>query len=126
MAVGDVTLGGQRFSSSGESYLKVDSADGSLKTNSAVDGVSTVAIAAGASANVKASPGRLCRLLVTVAGTVSITLYDNAAGGATGTIIGIVPAATAIGQIYEFNLPAAVGISAVGAAGSPGVTIGFS
>jgi len=85
-----------------------------------------VAVAAAGSANVKASPGRLCNLLVTVAGTASLILYDNAAGGATGTIIGITPATTTVGQILELNIPAAVGISAIGGVGSPGVTIGFN
>lgn len=92
----------------------------------AVGGTTTVAVAAAGSANVKSAPGRLCRVLVTVAGTVSLTFYDNATGAATGTIIGITPATTTVGQVLDFNLPAAVGISCVGAAGTPGVTIGFN
>jgi hypothetical protein len=91
-----------------------------------IGGAQTVAVAAAGSANVKAAAGRLGRVLITVAGTASITFYDNAAGNSTGTIIGITPATTAVGTVYDFNLPAAAGISAVGGAGSPGVTIGFS
>jgi hypothetical protein len=91
-----------------------------------IGGQSTAAVAAAGSANVKAAPGRLCRVLVTTAGTASITFYDNAAGGSTGTIIGVSPAVTTLGQVMDFNLPALVGISAVGGAGSPAVTIGFN
>jgi hypothetical protein len=100
--------------------------DGSGYSISSIGGQSTVAVAAAGSANVKATPGRLCRVVITVAGTASLTLYDNAAGNSTGTIIGITPAVTSVGQVYDFNMPAAVGISAVGGAGSPGVTIGFN
>lgn len=89
-------------------------------------GQATVAIAAAGSANVKASAGRLARVLITVAGTASLTFYDNAAGGATGTVIGITPAVTSVGQVLDFSIPAAVGISAVGGAGSPGVTVGYN
>ena len=95
-------------------------------SSSAIGGQQTVAVAAAGSANVKASPGRLCRVLITTAGTAPITFYDNAAGNSTGTIIGVTPAISPITTVYDFNLPAAVGISAVGGAGSPAVTIGFN
>lgn len=98
--------------------------DGAAASN--VGGTKTTPVAAAGSANVKASPGRLCRVVVTVAGTASITFYDNAAGNSTGTIIGISPPTTTVGQVLDFNIPAAVGISAVGGAGSPGVTIGYN
>lgn len=91
-----------------------------------IGGKQTTAIASAGSANVKASPGRLFRVLITAAGTASLTFYDNAAGGATGTIIGVTPPATTVGQIYDFQLPAAVGISAVGGAGTPGVTVSWT
>lgn len=93
---------------------------------SASGGQSTVAVAAAGSANVKASAGRLCRVVITVAGTASITFYDNAAGNSTGTIIGITPVTTTVGQVFDFSIPAASGISAVGGVGSPGVTVGFN
>lgn len=93
--------------------------------NTSVGGRLTTAIAAAGSANVKAAPGRLARVLITVAGTASITFYDNAAGNSTGTIIGITPATTTIGTVYDFQTPALAGISAVGGAGSPGVTVSY-
>lgn len=95
-------------------------------SNSNVGGALTVAVAAAGSANVKTTPGRLGRIVVTVAGTASLTIYDNASGNSTGTIIGITPAVTSVGQVLDFNIPAALGISAVGGAGSPGVTIGYN
>lgn len=99
-------------------------ADGA--SSSAIGGQQTVAIAAAGSANIKTTPGRLCNVLITTAGTVPITFYDNALGNSTGTIIGVTPATSPIATIYSFNIPAALGISAVGGAGSPAVTVGYN
>lgn len=89
-------------------------------------GNKTLPIAAAGSANVKANPGFLVRVLITTAGTAALTFYDNAAGAALGTVIGVTPATTSVGQMYEFQMPALIGISAVGGAGSPGVTVSYS
>jgi hypothetical protein len=90
-------------------------------------GTLTTAIAAGASsAAVKAAPGRLCKALVTTAGTATdnITIYDNASA-ASGTVIGIIPGGTAVGTMIEFNMPAANGIYAVNVASGPAVTLSY-
>lgn len=89
-------------------------------------GRQTTAIAAAGSANIKATPGRLAKVLVTTAGTAVLTFYDNAAGGSTGTIIGVVAANAAVGTLLDVQMPAAAGISAVGGAGSPAVTVSWT
>jgi len=124
IGVGDTASNGTQINDGQFPWRKsLVSADGALSVQ--MGGNKTTAVAVTASANVKASSGRLGTVLITTAGTAAITFYDNAAGGSTGTIIGITPAVTVQGQIYTFNLPAAVGISAVGGAGSPAVTIGW-
>jgi hypothetical protein len=99
-------------------------ADGAASVSSG--GAQTVAIASGTAADtvVKASPGRLCRVLVTATNTNEMDIFDNASGH-TGTIIGVVQANAANGSIYDFQMPAANGITVHGNANNPGVTIGF-
>ncbi len=89
-------------------------------------GVQTVAIASGTATDtvVKASPGRLCRVLVTATNTHELDIFDNASGH-TGTIIGVVAANAANGTVAVFQMPAANGITVQGNAANPGVTISF-
>jgi hypothetical protein len=94
-------------------------------------GSTTRAIAAGTGTTViKNSAGRLVRCIVTAAGTTgNLTIYDNASTG-SGTVLLIVPGATnvataAIGSDYVSEMPAALGITAVGATGSPAVTCSY-
>jgi|SRR5579871_5612384 len=61
---------------------------------------------------VKAMPGKLCKILVTVAlSAAAITIYDNAAA-ASGTIIGYIPASSGVGTLLTFDMPAENGIYA--------------
>lgn len=88
-------------------------------------GSNTISIPTGVGNTVvKNLPGRLVALTITVAGTVSLTCYDNATTN-SGTIIGITPATTTVGQQYIFNNPAANGITCAGAAGSPVATASY-
>lgn len=89
-------------------------------------GASTSAIAAGTTSNtvIKNGSGRLAVVLITANGSNSMTFYDNNAT-ASGTIIGILPATTTVGQMYPFYLPATNGITAGGNSGNPGVTVGY-
>ena len=89
-------------------------------------GSATATVAAGTGTTViKASAGRLCRALVT-AGTITgaVTIYDNATTG-SGTVIGVIPTTAVIGGTYDFQMPAANGITAIGAAGSAALTVSF-
>jgi hypothetical protein len=90
-------------------------------------GTSAVAIAAAATNTViKSGAGRLCRVVITTAGTTPLTFYDNATGGSTtGTILGFIPANAAAGSVYDFQIIAATGIQAPGGAGTPAVTVGY-
>jgi len=76
---------------------------------------------------VKAAPGRLLKVVVTTATAGgAITIYDNATTN-SGTILLAIPAAAAIGTVYDVNLPAANGIYVYTSAASAGVlTIGYS
>lgn len=88
-------------------------------------GSATVAVAAGTVADtvVKASTGRLCRILVTTVGTNPLQVYDNASGH-TGTIIGQLAASAPVGS-YDFQLPAVNGITVAGNAANPAVTVSY-
>lgn len=90
-------------------------------------GSSTVAIAALKTANtvIKASAGRLCRVLVTAAGTATtVSVFDNATTN-SGTVIGIFPGTASVGTVYDFELPAANGITVGGLVTNPGLTVSF-
>jgi hypothetical protein len=83
---------------------------------------STVSLAYTATpAVVKASAGRLMKVIVTTATAGgAITIYDNASTN-SGTILLVIPAAAAAGTVYDVNLPAANGIYVYQSAASAGV-----
>lgn len=86
----------------------------------------TVAIAASKSGNtvVKASAGRLSRILIQAAvATNAIEVFDNASA-ASGTVIGYIPVAAAAG-VYDFEMPAANGITVGGASTNPAMTVSY-
>lgn len=90
-------------------------------------GSSTIAIAAGTVANtvVKAAPGRLCRvLLTTAAATAAIQIFDNATTN-SGTVIGYIPLNATVGSIFDFQFPAANGITVGGAASNAAMTVSY-
>jgi hypothetical protein len=75
---------------------------------------------------VKNAPGRLARIIVTVATTVAaVTVYDNASA-ASGLVLAVIPAATAAGTVYDLSLPAFNGITVNGAASAGQITVGYS
>ncbi len=110
----------------------LDVATGNLYAQQGFHGVTDVnvggrvstAIAAGVVGNtvVRASAGRLARVLVTATGTGQMSIFDNASSP-TGTIIGLVPASAAVGTLLDCQAPAANGITVAGNSNNPGVTI---
>ena len=73
---------------------------------------------------VKASPGRVGRIVLAATnGAAAITVYDNATG-ASGTVIAVIPATAAAG-VYDVQMPARNGITVSGAATNPGITVGY-
>ncbi len=90
----------------------------------------TAAVTGGTTSNqiISAQPGRLCRALVTAAGTGSGTVpfYDNATTN-SGTVIGFIPATiTATGVPYIFDMPVVNGIVFTGATSGPALTVSYS
>jgi hypothetical protein len=74
---------------------------------------------------VKADMGRLCRVLVTtVNGANAVLIYDNATTN-TGTIIGYIPAAAAVGTIIDFSMPAVNGITIAATVSAGTFTISY-
>ena len=74
---------------------------------------------------VKASAGRLFKIVVTtVLGAGAVTVYDNPSA-ASGTILFVIPATTAAGTVYDINLPAVNGIYA-SFASTGAVTFGYA
>lgn len=74
---------------------------------------------------VKPSAGRLLKVVVTTAmSAAATTIYDNASA-ASGTILFVVPASAAVGNVYTIDLPAVNGIYA-SFAGTGTITIGYA
>lgn len=89
-----------------------------------VGGNSNAAIATGSSTTtIKNGPGRLCRIVITAAGTAAFTVYDNTAG--SGTALFVSPTSTSVGTIYDLQMPAMVGITVVNVASGPAITVSF-
>lgn len=88
----------------------------------------TTATAVAISANdtqIKPSPGRLCRMLVTTSGTGATQIFDNATTG-SGTVIGVVAASAAVGTLVEAQAPAVNGITVKGNANNSAITVIWS
>ena len=84
--------------------------------------LSNAQVVAGVPAILGAGGHRLCKVLVTtLIGANSINFFDGLT--ATGTIVGIVPNATAVGTVLTFDMPLAIGLSTGAAAGGGAVTI---
>jgi len=74
---------------------------------------------------VKASPGRLCTVIVTtVLSAAPITFYDNASA-ATGNVLFVIPASATVGTIYKPEISAVNGIYA-SFGGTGALSIGFN
>jgi hypothetical protein len=73
----------------------------------------------------KKSPGRLCRIFITSSGTAGISVFDNASA-ASGTALFVSPTITTLGQIFDIQMPAQLGITVSNPASGPGATISFN
>ncbi len=94
------------------------------ETLSTFGGQFSQAVASGATVTLKAAPGRLCRIVITAAGTVAFSVFDNASA-ASGTALFTSPTTTAIGTIFDIQLPAQNGITVSNPASGPGITVSF-
>ena len=90
-----------------------------------VGGRFSQAVASGAgTVIIKAAPGRLCRIVVTVAGTVAFSAFDNPAA-ASGTLLFTSPATTNLGTIFDIQIPAQNGITISNPDSGPGITVSW-
>lgn len=72
---------------------------------------------------IRSAQSRLCKVLITtVIGANALNFFDNASA-ASGTIIGIVPAAATVGTVFTFDMPASLGIFQQAAAGGGAYTV---
>lgn len=126
--VADGSTPTQRLAVSAGGNASANAVATTLHTGAASSSSSTAAVAAGTAANtvISANAGRLCRVMITTAGTTanSCLIYDNATEG-SGVIIGAFLRNTAVGTIKDFQLPAANGITVAGNAANPAMTISF-
>jgi hypothetical protein len=84
------------------------------------------AVASGAgTVTLKAAPGRLCRIVITVGGTAAFSVFDNASA-ASGTALFTSPTTTNIGTIFDIQLPAQNGITVSDPASGPGITVSWA
>lgn len=87
--------------------------------------VKTYAVSVAGSFVVKGAPGRLVKASVTTSAAGTITVYDNATGASSGTVLLAIPT-TPGNVVYDVNLPAANGITVVAAATPSAVTLGYA
>lgn len=123
LAAGSALVGGVNIvDSAGTNKVGVD-AQHALQTSSG--GTTAVSVASATPGAVKASAGRLCKVIITTLGSGSQVFYDNASA-ASGTILFATAASAAVGTIYDVQAPAANGIYAAGAASTPVCTVLYS
>ena len=87
------------------------------------------AVAAGSGAAdvvVSAKPGRICRLVVTTAGTAALELHNHASTSSSTTLVWKSAATPAVGDIITLDLPVSAGIVAKQANGSAAVTVYYT
>lgn len=89
-------------------------------------GRKTATIAAGAgTVTISPNAGRIVSVLVTTAGTVALTCFDNASL-ASGTIVALTPATTVLATTYTVNNPVANGITCSDPVSGPAVTVSYN
>jgi len=88
-------------------------------------GQKTAAVIAGVGAAdvvVTAVPGRVCKLVVTTAGTATLELYDHATASSGAKLVWKSVATPAVGTIYVLDIPLQYGLVAKQANGSAAIT----
>jgi hypothetical protein len=125
LAAGSALVGGVNVvDSAGTNKVGVDASHCLITAGGGTGTVAVTAQTAGAAA-VKASAGRICRIIVTSTATALLNFYDNT-NAASGTIIASIPASTAVGTMFNPELPAANGIYAGGTTNTPACTVGYA
>jgi hypothetical protein len=92
-----------------------------------VGGNATLSVPTGAANTViTASVSRLCRIVVTTAGTGAgnVQFFDNATTN-SGTVLFALPATVAVAQFYDVQMPAVNGIVCQNVVNGPVLTVSF-
>lgn len=90
-----------------------------------IGGTDKAAIAHGTAVDtvVKEGWARLCRVIVTAPGAADVLIYDGVVSD--GVIIGAIPGNAPMGAVYDFLVPAILGICVAGHTDLPGLTITY-
>ena len=98
----------------------------SLRVSSGGGATGTVPATTAGNTVIKATPGRVCRVLATTTGTGTgtVNIYDNATTN-SGTIIGQIAANAAAGTLVDIQMPAAAGITVAQVTNGPALTIAY-
>lgn len=73
---------------------------------------------------IKKGIGRICRIVVTTAGTAAFTVFDNIA--ASGNVLFVSPATTSVGTVFDLAIPAQTGITVSNVASGPALAVSFN
>lgn len=97
------------------------------QSTDAYGGCLNVAVAAAKATDtvIVAAPSRLCRVLVTAVGSANTQIFDNATVG-SGVVIAIIKTTAAVGDFFDFSMPAMNGITVKGLATNCGFTISYN
>ncbi len=88
--------------------------------------VAAITATSGGAVVITANPGRLCRVIVTAAGTGAVLAFYDNASASTGTVLFSTAATTqTVGTIFSPQMPAASGVVAAQITGSPGVCVSY-
>jgi hypothetical protein len=85
-------------------------------------GSSYVGVTASSAAAVKATAGRLCKVVVLTTVTSAVSIYDNT-NAASGQALLSIPTTAAVGTIFNVQALATNGLYVGGGAGSPGMLV---
>jgi hypothetical protein len=99
-------------------------ADATIHVNEGGSNTGFVPANSGAAVVIKASPGRLMKVIVTAVGTAATKIYDNASS-ASGNVLLAIPASPTLGAVYDVQLTALNGIVCDGLTNGSGLTVGY-
>ncbi len=73
---------------------------------------------------IKRGIGRLCRIVVTTAGTAAFTVFDSLT--ASGNVLFASPVTTSTGTVFDLAIPAQVGITVSNVTSGPAIAVSFN
>lgn len=101
-------------------------ADYSFQQSSGGQKTNTVAASSTGDVVVSSKPGRICKIVITTAGSASLELYDHASASSGATMVWKSPATTVLGETYTVNIPVANGIIGKRQSNTPAYTVSYT